>query len=237
MAFDPHEPAMYMAAIPGTRIFRVSNYAEFTDTLYVDMVIGQRDKTETRCNQGLSSPNAETLCVVSQITFDRDGNLFVVDNAYECQGNRRIVVFSADDLNGATTMFPNLQATTVFNAPNFDQVGECAYWTTGAPGSPVSLAFNSRNEMVVGNDGYYGEDSERELGQLWLYRDPLNRQTPDASIALYMGTPGELAFDRHDNLIVQDHTWYKVWAINLDVDPEWLGLLARASLPLVLRAY
>jgi PKD repeat protein len=57
---------------------------------------------------------------------------------------------------------------------------------------------------------------------LWFYVDPLTKQTPDASIALYMGTPGEIAFDQNDNLIIQDHTWYRVWVINLDTDPEWL---------------
>jgi PKD repeat protein len=110
----------------------------------------------------------------------------------------------------------------VFNAPDLDHVGDCAYGTVDKPGSPVSLAFNSRNQMVVGNDGYYGDPAQRQLGQLWFYVDPLNKQTPDASIALYIGTPGELAFDHDDNLIVQDHTWYKVWVINLDTDAEWL---------------
>ena len=222
MAFDQNHHAMYIADAVGTRIFRVSNYNEFTDKLYVDMVIGQRNKTEVRCNQGLSAPNAETLCTVTQIKFDRQGNLFVVDNAYECHDNRRIVVFNADDLNSAATLFPNLQASIVFNAPDFNHVGDCAYWTVDKPGSPVSLAFNSRNQMVVGNDGYYGDPEQRQLGQLWFYVDPLNKQTPDASIALYMGTPGEIAFDQNDNLIIQDHTWYKVWVINLDTDPEWL---------------
>ena len=237
MAFDRDRHAMYIADSARTRVFRVSNYDEFTGTLYVDMVIGQRDRTEVRCNQGLSAPNAETLCNVSQIKFDRQGNLFVVDNGYECHDNRRIVVFSADDLDGAATLFPSLQASTVFNAPNFNEVGKCAYWTVDRPGSPVSLAFNSRNQMVVGNDGYYGEPAQRQLGQLWFYADPLNKQTPDASIALYMGTPGEIAFDQDDNLVIQDHTWYKVWVINLDLDPEWLGLFPMAYLPLALRGF
>ncbi len=222
IAFDRIQRRMYLADATGTRLFRVSNYDAFGDKLYVDMVIGQLNKTETRCNQGMSGPTASTLCRVTQIKFDRAGNLYAVDNAYECQGNRRVVVFMADDLNSATALFPNVGASVVFNAPNLNQKGTCAYWTVDKPGSPVHVAFNSRNQLVIGNDGYYGDDAERALGQLWFYAHPLVKQLPDAAIRLYMGTPGELAFDRHDTLWVQDHTWYKVWGLNLDADPAWL---------------
>lgn len=231
MAFSPTEHAMYIVDSSGTRIFRVKNYNNFAERLLVDMVIGQTNKTELRCNQGLSAPNAGTLCNATQIKFDRQGNLFVVDNAYECSGNHRIVVFMANDLAAATTLFPNLQAEKVFNAPSLNEVGNCAYWTVDQPGSPVSIAFNSMNQMVVGNDGYYGDSAQRQLKQLWFYSDPLTKQLPDASIALYMGTPGDLAFDADDNLLIQDHTWYKVWMINLSCDPSWLSLLPGATNP------
>ena len=207
------------------------NYNQFANRLLVDMVIGQQNKTELRCNQGLSSPNAGTLCTVTQIKFDRLGNLFVVDNAYECNGNRRIVVFEAADLASASGLFPSLQARKVFNAPSLNDVGNCAYWTVDQPGSPVSVAFNSANQMVVGNDGYYGDLSERQLKQLWFYSDPLAKQSPDASIEIHMGTPGDIAFDEHDNLLIQDHTWYKIWMINLSCDPVWLSFLPGAIIP------
>lgn len=231
IAFDPIGRAIYIADVSRTRIFRVKNYEQFGAKLYVDLVIGQRNKTELRCNQGLAGPNAETLCHVAQIKFDHLGNLFVVDNDYECHGNRRIVVFTASDLQTASGLFPNLQARKVFNAPNFTEIGTCAYWTIDQPGSPVALAFNSKNQMVIGNDGYYGDSAQRQLKQLWFYSDPLAKQTPDASIEIHMGTPGELAFDANDNLLIQDHTWYKVWMINLSCDPEWLALLPGAEFP------
>jgi hypothetical protein len=119
----------------------------------------------------------------------------------------------------------------VFNASDLNHVGNCAYWTVDQPGSPVSLAFNSKNQMVVGNDGYYGDASQRQLKQLWFYSNPLSKQTPDASIDLYMGTPGDIAFDANDNFLIQDHTWYKVWTINLGCDPEWLSYLPGAITP------
>jgi len=233
MAFDHVHHAMYIVDSSATRIFRVRNYDQFASRLLVDMVIGQQNKTELRCNQGLSSPNAGTLCTVTQIKFDRLGNLFVVDNTYECNGNRRIVVFEAADLASATGLFPNLQARKVFNAPSLNEIGNCAYWTVDQPGSPVSVAFNSRNQMVVGNDGYYGDPAERQLKQLWFYTNPLIKQSPDASIQLYIGTPGDIAFDKHDNLLIQDGTWYKIWMINLGCDPVWLSFLPGAITPIL----
>jgi hypothetical protein len=231
MTFDTMRHALYIADVSATRIFRVRNYDQYTDSLFVDLVIGQRDRTELRCNQGMGAPTAETLCAATMIKVDRMGNLFVVDNHYECGGNRRMVVFRAEDLAGATTLFPNLAAWKLFNAPNFNEIGDCSYWTVDRPGSPVSIAFDSRNRMVVGNDGYYGVSEQRQLKQLWFYHDPLTDQTPDASIELYMGTPGDLAFDEHDNLLVQDHTWYRVTMINLDCDPEWLVPLSLTDVP------
>ena len=221
MAFDTLGHALYIADVSGTRIFRVRNYGAFGDSLFVDMVIGQRDKTELRCNQGLDAPTAATLCAATQIKVDRQGDLFVVDNAYECHPNDRIVVFRAQDLNGATTLFPDLAAWKVFNAPSLNEAGNCG--ASDQPASPVSLAFDSRNHMVVGNDGYYTDLAQRQLKQLWYYVDPIAKQTPDASITMYMGTPGDLAFDGRDNLLIQDHTWYRVTMINLGCDPAWLS--------------
>ncbi len=224
IAFDSINKAMYF--VNGAKIYRVKNYANVLNNhLVVDMVIGQKDKVGNSCNQGLSSPNAGTFCEPYQAAFDKLGNLFVVDDNYECHGNRRITTFTSTDLNSATSLFPNLQAKFIFNAPDFNSTPNCSYWVTNAPGSPITVAFNSKNQMVVGNDGYYGDGNQRELKQLWFYDKPLTKQTPDASIALYMGTPGEMVFDSDDNLLVQDHTWYRVQMLNLCKDPQWLEFL------------
>jgi hypothetical protein len=86
----------------------------------------------------------------------------------------------------------------------------------------VSVAFSSKNEMVIGNDGYYRDGKLRALRQLFLYRKPLEKATPDAIIELPLGAAGEMKFDDADNLVVMDHTWNKVWVINYDRDPVWL---------------
>lgn len=66
-----------------------------------------------------------------------------------------------------------IAAWKLFNAPNFNEIGDCAYWTVNRPGSPVSLVFDSNNRTVVGNDGYYGDSEQRQLKQLWFYEDPV----------------------------------------------------------------
>ena len=51
------------------------------------------------------------------------------------------------------------------------------------------------------------------------------KATPDAVIELPLGAPGEIVFDEQDNLVVQDHTWCRLWIINYAKDPSWLHLL------------
>ena len=134
--------------------------------------------------------------------------MFVVDNTYELHENGRVIAFSAKDLAEIKVMFPGIQARWVYVAQRFDQaVSERTFWPGQSATSPVCVAINSRNELVIGNDGYFGNDRIRMLNQLYLYRSPLTKSTPDAVIELPLGAPGEISFDEDDNLIVQDHTW------------------------------
>jgi len=221
--------------------------------LYVDMVLGQPSKESVCCNQGQKvdgaclgenhpdylvhyPPKAGSFCHPYLVKFDNFGNLFVVEDNYEGHGNIRIVMYDAQDLNSAVDMFPNLEAKKVFiknsfTAPHNDSYG----FSPDQPQHPISLAFNSRNQMVVGNDGYMilPEDGwkYRHLRQLWFYDNPLKKddlgnyiqgQKPDAYINLPMGAAAELNFDEQDNLIVQDHVFNRIWVLNLDMDPQWL---------------
>ncbi len=234
IAFDSVNKALYVHSTQSNRIFRIRNYNDlFNGDLYaklqVDMVLGQGNKTETRCNRGQTQPSATGLCNGSDMKFDKQGNLYVVENNYECHPNDRIIVYLKEDLANAQGMFPNLEAKRVFVGNSFTQGATCDGSRLTEPFSPVSVAFDSQNHLVVANDGAYGgygygsgHESERHMNQLWYYNDPLNKQTPDKKINLPMGVPAEMTFDANDNLLIQDGTWYRVFMVNLKTDPSLL---------------
>jgi len=226
-ATDPQHRAIWVSQ--GNRILRIGNYDRLgLEKLTVDMVLGQADKQSNDCNRNLSAPSPRTLCVPRFIAFDRLGNLYVVENTYECHGNDRVVVFTADDLRASRgQLFPQLDAKKVFGASDFTHPGQCGFASGLTAGSPITLAFDSQNHMVISNDGSTYNAGQRHLRQLWWYADPLARaangqfvqgQSADAIIRLPLGAPGELTFDAADNLLIQDHTWSKVWLLRLDGD-------------------
>ncbi len=230
IAYDELNDNIWIADGQNHRLLRISNKDNFYDKLYVDAVIGQPNKATTKCNHYYENPwtadgpsSASSLCAPLDIEFDNNGNLYVVENNYEGHGNMRIVVYLAGELPDTPEVnndvqFPMTSARKVFGRDNFVSYGRNDF-------SPVSIAFNSRNEMVVGTDGYYLIPNERATHQLLYYKDPLKRnidgsfiqdQDPNGYINLALGAPGEILFDEHDNLIVQDHTWPRVLIINFN---------------------
>jgi len=227
MAYDGRLKRLWVSDSGHHRLLRVKNPDDWNGRLLVDAVIGQANKTDGATNRGMQQPDAASLGQVNDMQFDHLGNLFVADNTYELHENGRVIAFAAKDLAAISTMFPDVKARWVYVANGFDQpVGERKFWPGQNARSPVSLAINSRNELVIGNDGYFTDDRSRLKNQLYLYRNPLEKPTPDAVIELPLGAPGEMLFDQDDNLIVQDHTWNRIWVINLDRDPSWLRELS-----------
>ena len=213
--FDPVSGKLWIA--DDHRVLRIANATDIEsgDELLVDMVLGQTTKSNA-CNQGLGAPAANRLCVVRSIRFDRLGNLYVIENDYECHGNNRITVFAAADIAAAQGMFPNLSATRVFGG-TMTTPGPCDF-------SPVAVTFDSANRMVVANDGgvFTPDYRTRSVRQLFLFPTPLTSQVPSATIRVPMGAPGELQFDDDDNLVIRDHTWHRAWVVNLARDPTWV---------------
>jgi len=239
VAFDNAHHKMYVVDEANGRILRVSNYDNPSYGLQVDMVLGQPSMTASGCadswgNQG--QPTATTLCRPLQVTFDHQGNMYIVDNDYECHGNIRIDIYRQQTLAAAMGMFPNLAVDKVLIAPNATSRGVCRQDPAALvqPGSPISVAFTNMDQMVVANDGYYGDSAAtgwgylqdsalRPFRQLWFYENPLQETLPDGYIDLPLGSPGELAIDPSGDLLVQDHTWNRVWGINPSLDPSWLS--------------
>ena len=225
LAYDRVNRQLWVYDTPRHRLLRVTNPDDWAGKLLVDAIMGQTNKTDGDLNRGQATPSDDSFGDVNDVKFDRLGNLVVVDNTYECHPNGRVIAFLAADLAGIHTMFPDIHARQVWCVESFTQTDICRihdplYGDT--PFSPASVAFNSRNEMVIGNDGYHRDPRQRLIRQLYLYRTPYSQALPDALIELPMGTPGEMAFDASDNLVVQDHTWNRVWVLNYDRDPAWL---------------
>ncbi|MBI4130353.1 hypothetical protein HY468_03490 [Candidatus Roizmanbacteria bacterium] len=239
IAFDPLQKAIWITDAKNNRLLRIKNYNDFSNKLYVDMVLGQSGKQGGNCNLTQTwwswtaevPPTAQSLCGPYAMKFDNFGNLFVVEGNYECHGNDRIVMYGAEDLRVASgTLFPFLAARKVFVSNTFTQLPLCN--DLNGPRAPVSLAFTKWNSLLVGNDGYYTTDlQKRPYRQLWYYSNPLKRdsqgnyiqgQKPDGYVSLPMGAAGDVIAEPNGNLVVQDHTWNRTWVINLDQDPDWL---------------
>lgn len=227
VAFEAGSKCLWLFDGSHHRLLRVRLPDDVQGKLLVDAVVGQKNRTDREVNRGMARPDAGSFGDVNDIKFDRAGNLFVVDNTYELHHNGRVLAFLAEDLKAVKGVFPGLRARKVYVASDFDQPVHQRRFPPGEhPRSPVCVAFSSKGEMVIGNDGYYaGEASKRNVNQLFLYRKPLEKATPDAVIELPVGAPGEMVFDKQDNLIVQDHTYNKVWVLNYTRDPGWLRAL------------
>jgi hypothetical protein len=237
IAFDKVHKALMIVDRGNHRILRVKNYDSFATTnLKVDMVIGQNDKiVPGHCNHdpnqpignpwGTDSsviPVADGLCTPYQAQFDTTGNMYVLENTYECHGNDRITEFSATDLTNASGLFPHLSAQRALIGGLTTKAG-C--FNANLPASPVSMAFTSDNKLVVGSDGYYPDDSLRQLRQLWMYDNPQTDTLPQQAITLPMGAAGDIAVATNGGrLFIQDHTWNKVWGIGVGDQPWFITI-------------
>jgi hypothetical protein len=177
LGFDPIAKKLWILDWSHCRLRRVSSYDDTQAGLLVDMVIGQSEKSGASCNGYQQNPSANKLCGMSQIEFDRLETLYVVESGYECHANDRITMYPAEYLRNARGLIPNLSAGRTFVNDNFDQPASCKGNKLTGPFSPVSIAFNSRNQMVVGNDDKYRIPEGRHLKQLWLYRNPLKKNS------------------------------------------------------------
>jgi len=77
---------------------RIINFSQ--SSRQVDLVLGQPNATTTDCNRGAGRPTPlpNGFCVPEQVTFDRLGNLYVIDGTWESNGNQRALEFDRASL-------------------------------------------------------------------------------------------------------------------------------------------
>ena len=107
---------LYVADTGNNRVLRYPQpFAQTSQLLPVDLILGQRDFSGRSANQGLSTPTAKTLAITNQfigLAFDDSGNLYVSDGL-----NNRVLRFPASALGSQPTNDP--AADLVLGQPDF----------------------------------------------------------------------------------------------------------------------
>jgi sugar lactone lactonase YvrE len=162
-AFDANGN-VWVADTDGDRILRFS--APFTNDMPADLVIGQRDLTNSICGV-----DAQTLCHPRDVGFDAFGNLWVVDS-----GNNRVLLFLAPLSNSEAAClvigqrdFTSKHCNRLSDKPAADTL--CG---------PKGMALDSSGNLWVAED-----DNSRVLE----YDNPLHSGSRDISANLVYGEP------------------------------------------------
>ncbi len=212
VCYDPASNVLWVAG--GARVLRIRNI--FDDVPLVDLVLGQTNKTGVLPNKGkfinFTGPftvDATDFAAASSIYLDNYRNLYVVDGVYEGYGNLRVVRFNAAKTYPVGgTIFPNTPADAVFCKLTLTADRTTSGGADG-PGTPITLAFNSANAMVLTEDTYSGAQGKH------LYFYPTPQQTdvvnpqPTQIINTYLGQPASCFFDG-PMFVLQDHTWSRL---------------------------
>ncbi|MGC4088756.1 MAG: carboxypeptidase regulatory-like domain-containing protein [Polyangiaceae bacterium] len=218
LAVDPATDSAWLADTEHHRIMRILNLSQ-SATRQVDVVLGQSDINSTQCYRGAGqeNPTRNGFCIPDQITFDRLGNLYVVESAWEAGG--RAVEFDKTSLPAIPS--PQLfwssggpLPTRVYGETGFT-TRDCNPDRVNYPCTPRSLSFEpGTNRMVMTVDGY---DNPLE-SRAFYYNNPVpsgvTAPAPSGRIPLPFNQGGSSAFDSAGRLALLDHTWSRVVLIN-----------------------
>ena len=184
------------------RVFRVRN--PLTAPV-VDIVLGQTSASGADCNQGrgelTDAPTRDSLCYPGAVALDRQGNLYVSDDAAEVRGNFRLLEYDAG-------LFPDEPASALFAIPATRVFGTGGSFTlrpfaqfTGwqeLPTCAFEPAFSSTGQMVVGGNGGVNPPFP------YVYTNPLVDQHVGTMLNDFYSWPDAATFDSDDNLYVVD---------------------------------
>lgn len=210
---DPATDTAWLADTDNARIMRILNVSQ--STRQVDVVLGQNDINSTTCYRGAgqSSPSRNGFCIPSQITFDRLGNLYVVEAVWESGG--RAVEFDKASLPPIPS--PQLFYPTggplparVYTKGSFT-TSDCNPDQVNQPCSPISVSFEpNTNRMIMMVDGY---DNPLE-SRAFIFSNPVPAgvTAPQATsrIPLPFNQGSSSSFDSAGRLAMLDHTWSRV---------------------------
>jgi len=200
---------------PGARVLRIRN--PFAAIPLVDLVLGQTNKTGGLKNKGKYvepdgpfSVDATDMANPAHVFLDNYRNLYVVDSGYEGRidnaGNRRVVRFDEAHTHPVGgNIFPNTAADAVFCKPTFTATRD--FVDANRPGTPIALAFDGNNAMVLTDDTY---DTPQGM-HLFFYLTPQTGGNPQPThiINTHLGQPAFGFFDG-PLFVLQDHTWNRI---------------------------
>ncbi len=221
VCYDPVSNVLWVAQnhvgddCPGARVLRIHD--PFADIPLVDLVLGQTNKTGGLKNKGKYiepdgpfTVDATDMANPSQVFLDNYRNLYVVDSGYEGRidnsGNRRVVRFDeAHTYPVGGNIFPNTTADAAICKPTLTTTRN--YFDANRPNTPITLTFNSANEMVLTDDTY---DTPQGM-HLFFYPTPQTGANPQPTsiINTYIGQPAFCFFDG-PMFVLQDHTWNRI---------------------------
>jgi sugar lactone lactonase YvrE len=81
---------LYVVDSGNNRVLGYRDITALTNGAPADLVIGQPDFFSERCNQGMASPSADSLCLPFRVAVDVSGDLYVAD-----EGNSRVLEFTS----------------------------------------------------------------------------------------------------------------------------------------------
>ena len=217
IALDTARDTAWVTDSEHQRLLRVLNISN-SSTRQVDFVFGQPNLATTGCNRGAGRdfPVRNGLCTPDQVTFDRLGNLYVVDASFE--GSGRALEFdrtSLPPIPSPQVFFATggLMPARVYTKANFTSFDNqfCDPDRINQPCTPTSLAFEpGTNRMAMTVDGF---DNPLE-SRVFIYNNPVptgvTAPRPSGRIPLNADQGGSSSWDASGRLAIMDHNWSRV---------------------------
>ena len=202
------------------RVVNVDGLEAAGEPPYVDVVLGQANWSGTLCNKGAGATGfkRDTLCREGKINLDRQGNLYVQDNASSGNdgGLTRILRWNAGTI-------PNYPPQTLFNA-----LPDSVYGNGGPANFTYSSACPGTEPACTPRGATFAGDQVMLLGGTNPYQGPrfplfyLNKDVnfqPQVALGDYVSFPTASHVDAEGNLYVGDFDWHRVLVYKAPLAP------------------